>query len=116
MVATINLATNSQKLLTQPWPCAACHAPRKSILLFLFKCWQLCYCIAANHSDFGRILPLFTQYSAIPIGITKFRQNLKISVMLIPWTCPDYACARRASAKYISMFCFIMLLPAYTYF
>src|SRR6218665_99753 len=26
MVATINLANNSQKLLT--WPCAACHAPR----------------------------------------------------------------------------------------
>src|SRR6218665_3817276 len=43
MVATINLATNSQKLLTQPWPCAACHAPRKSFLLFCFKCWQLCY-------------------------------------------------------------------------
>src|SRR6218665_2268635 len=31
--------------------------------------------IAANHSDFGGILPLFTQYSAIPIGMTKFRQN-----------------------------------------
>jgi len=28
----------------------------------------------------------------------------------------DYACSRRASAKYISMFCFIMRLPAYTYF
>jgi len=27
MVATINLANNSQNLLTQPWPCAACHAP-----------------------------------------------------------------------------------------
>jgi len=42
MVATINLANNSQKLLTQPWPCAACHAPRKSFLLFFFRCWQLC--------------------------------------------------------------------------
>jgi len=34
-------------------------------------------CIAANHSDFGGILPLFTQYSAIPIEMTKFRQNEK---------------------------------------
>jgi len=42
VVATINLANNSQKLLTQPWPCTACHAPRKSFLLFFFKCWQLC--------------------------------------------------------------------------
>jgi len=47
MVATINLANNSQKLLTQPWPCTACHAPRKSFLLFFFKCWQLCLCTAA---------------------------------------------------------------------
>jgi len=31
--------------------------------------------IATNHSDFGGILPLFMQYSAIPIGMTKFRQN-----------------------------------------
>jgi len=31
--------------------------------------------IATNHSNFGGILPLFTQYSAIPIGMTKFRQN-----------------------------------------
>src|SRR6218665_3767286 len=44
------------------------------------------FSIAANHSDFGVILPLFTQYSAIPIGMTKFRQNLKNSVLLIPWT------------------------------
>jgi len=43
MVATINLANNSQKLLT--WPCAACHAPRKLFLLFFFKCWQLCNCL-----------------------------------------------------------------------
>jgi len=42
MVTTINLANNSQKLLTQPWPCAACHASRKSFLLFFFKCWKLC--------------------------------------------------------------------------
>src|SRR6218665_2381526 len=35
------------------------------------------YCIAANHSDFGGILPIFKQYSAIPIGMTGFRQNLK---------------------------------------
>jgi len=49
MVATINLANTSQKLLTQPRPCAACHAPRKSFLLFFFKCWQLCkYCTKAN--------------------------------------------------------------------
>ena len=41
MVATINLANNSQKLLTQPWPCAVCHALLKSFLLFFFKCWQL---------------------------------------------------------------------------
>jgi len=41
VVATINLANNSQKVLTQPWPCAACRAPRKSFLLFFFKCWQL---------------------------------------------------------------------------
>jgi len=41
MVATINLGNNSQKLLTQPWLCAACHAPRKSFLLFFFICWQL---------------------------------------------------------------------------
>src|SRR6218665_1420103 len=33
--------------------------------------------IAANHSDFGGILPIFKQYSAIPIGMTVFRQNLK---------------------------------------
>src|SRR6218665_11686 len=34
-----------------------------------------CSGIAANHSDFGGGIPLFTQYSAIPIGMTKFRQN-----------------------------------------
>jgi len=51
MVATINLANNSQKLLTQPWPCAACHAPRKSFLLFCFKCWQLCYSKANNTNE-----------------------------------------------------------------
>src|SRR6218665_2277283 len=39
---------------------------------------DLLSCIATNHSDFGGILPLFTQYSAIPIGMTKFRQNKKI--------------------------------------
>ena len=61
-------------------------------------------CIAANHSDFGGILPLFTQYSVIPIGMTKFRQNLEKSVMLIPWT--------KATRCFVSS---IMLLPAYTY-
>jgi len=39
-------------------------------------------CIAANHSDFGGILPIFKQYSAIPIGMTVFRQNLKNYVVL----------------------------------
>ena len=33
--------------------------------------------IATNHSDLGGILPIFMQYSAIPIGMTVFRQNLK---------------------------------------
>src|SRR6218665_1835325 len=33
--------------------------------------------IAANLSDFGGILPIFKQNSAIPIGMTVFRQNLK---------------------------------------
>src|SRR6218665_3393454 len=37
--------------------------------------------IAANHSDFGGILPIFKQYSAIPIGMTVFRQNLKNYVL-----------------------------------
>src|SRR6218665_3011736 len=50
--------------------------------------------IAANHSDFGGILPLFTQYSAIPIGMPKFRQNLRKSVTLIPWTRTTHAFAR----------------------
>src|SRR6218665_487980 len=31
MVATINLANNSEKLLTQPWPCASCHAPARRV-------------------------------------------------------------------------------------
>ena len=51
------------------------------VMKMLIGCQMLCNgmaaggCIAANHSDFGGILPLFTQYSAIPIGMTKFRQN-----------------------------------------
>jgi len=49
--------------------------------------------IAANHSDFGGILPLFTQYSAIPIRMTKFRQNLKKFGNAITMD-KDYACAR----------------------
>jgi len=40
-------------------------------------------CIAANHSDFGGNLPIFKQYSAIPIGMTVLRQNLKNSVALL---------------------------------
>jgi len=45
------------------------------------KCFKIF--IAANHSDFGGILPIFKQYSAIPIGMTVFRQNLKKSVALL---------------------------------
>jgi len=42
--------------------------------------------IPANHSDFGGILPLFKQYSAIPIGMAVFRQNPKFtnSVVVTP--------------------------------
>src|SRR6218665_2790217 len=52
MVATINLANNSKKLLTQPWACAACHTPRKSFLLFVFKCWQLWHHSLRSHYVF----------------------------------------------------------------
>ena len=42
------------------------------------KCFKIFVSsIAANHSDFGGILPIFKQYSAIPIGMTVFRQNVK---------------------------------------
>src|SRR6218665_3884596 len=43
---------------------------------------RLSHCIAAYHSDFGGILPIFKQYSAIPIGMTVLRQNLKNYVVL----------------------------------
>src|SRR6218665_3557218 len=46
------------------------------LLLSMFQKADATY-IAANHSDFGGILPIFKQYFAIPIGMTVFRQNLK---------------------------------------
>src|SRR6218665_2660029 len=63
------------------------------VSLFDHTTWPV-HCIAANHSDFGGILPLFTQYFAIPIGMTKFRQNLKKSVIANTMD-KGYTCARR---------------------
>ena len=44
--------------------------------------------IAANNSDFGGILKLYRQYSAIPIGMAAFRRNPKftVSVVVTPLT------------------------------
>src|SRR6218665_56608 len=71
--------------------------------------------IAANHSDFGGILSLLTQYPAIPIGMNKFRQNLKKSVMIILWT-GLRVCKALHPRNIFHCFVSSMLLPAYTYF
>src|SRR6218665_1275856 len=69
------------------------YAVQSAVQMFEYNTMYNYNTIAANHFDFGGILPLFTQYSAIPIGMTKFRQNLKKFGNANAMD-KDYTCAR----------------------